>query len=224
MLAAAPGQPVVVPLRQTAALDRRRHGSPCRTVPSGRRSGRAWPTRRRRPGTPRRPRPRGPSSGARRRGSSLVVHRARPSVRPCTRGLARTPARPSSRSRMRSRSNSASAPNTWKTSLPVGLVVSTPSVSERNPTPRSRSSSTRPTRSLSERPKRSSRQTTSVSPERANARASVSPGRSVFAPLASSVKVFSHPASRSASSWRSSLWSEVETRGVADEHGGGLKS
>jgi hypothetical protein len=41
------------------------------------------------------------------------------------------------RSRMRSRSNSASAPKTWKTSLPPLVVVSICSCRERKPTPRS---------------------------------------------------------------------------------------
>ena len=42
-------------------------------------------------------------------------------------------------SRMRSRSNGASAPKIWKASVPLGIVVSTPSVSEQNPMPRSSS-------------------------------------------------------------------------------------
>lgn len=46
----------------------------------------------------------------------------------------------------------------------------------------------------SERPSRSSRQTTKVSPLRRWSRASAKPGRAVFAPLATSVKMRSHPA------------------------------
>jgi hypothetical protein len=50
-----------------------------------------------------------------------------------------------------------------------------------------------------ERAKRSSFQTISVSPLRANANASCSAGRSVTAPDICSVKIFWHPASASAS-------------------------
>jgi hypothetical protein len=43
---------------------------------------------------------------------------------------------------MTSRSNSARAANTWKTSLPAGVVVSIGSCSERNATPRRSRSAT----------------------------------------------------------------------------------
>jgi hypothetical protein len=116
------------------------------------------------------------------------------------------------RSRIRSRSNSASALNTWKMSRPPLVVVSMLSCSERNPTRRSRSSCTLCTRSTSERPNRSSFHTTMVSPLRAKARASVRPGRSAFAPPATSVNTLRQPARLSSSRWRSSFWSAVETR------------
>src|SRR3954452_21931830 len=68
------------------------------------------------------------------------------------------------RSLMRSRSNSASAPKTWKTSLPTLVVVSVCSWRERKPTPRFCSCLTVLMRWARERPSRSSRQTTRVSP------------------------------------------------------------
>src|SRR5215213_5753524 len=58
--------------------------------------------------------------------------------RPPRRPRARAAASPALvRSRMRSRSNSANAANTWKTSLPPGVVVSMASWRLRNPTPHS---------------------------------------------------------------------------------------
>ncbi|KAG0740595.1 hypothetical protein G6F24_016966 [Rhizopus arrhizus] len=71
------------------------------------------------------------------------------------------------------------------------------------PTPTASSSPTILTSSGSDRPSRSSRHTTNESPLRAKARASASPGRSAFAPLAVSGKTFSQPAAVRASRWRS---------------------
>jgi hypothetical protein len=56
-----------------------------------------------------------------------------------------------------SRSNSASAPKTWKISLPPEVVVSICSVSDRNPIPRSLSFVITSIRYFSERPSRSRR-------------------------------------------------------------------
>ncbi len=96
------------------------------------------------------------------------------------------------RSRIRSRSNSASAPKTWKISLPPLVVVSSCSVRLRKPIPRSSRSVSVAISAGSDRPSRSSRQTASASPGRRYARASPSPGRSALAPLLVSVKVVSH--------------------------------
>jgi Homeodomain-like domain len=63
---------------------------------------------------------------------------------------------------------------------------------------RSAASSIRP---WIDRPRQSSFQIIIVSPARAKRNASVSPGRSIFAPLALSVNSFSHPALVRASSW-----------------------
>jgi hypothetical protein len=60
-----------------------------------------------------------------------VMTLGRPPMRPRARAAA-SPA--VVRSRTRSRSNSARAANTWKTSLPPGVVVSIASCRERNPT------------------------------------------------------------------------------------------
>ena len=65
---------------------------------------------------------------------------------------------------------------------------------------------------LSERPSRSSFHTTKVSFSLAKAMAAPSSGRSFFAPLPTSMKIFSQPALFRASSCRSRFWSEVETR------------
>ncbi len=66
------------------------------------------------------------------RRSSGVSLLGRPPPRPRARAAA-SPAMV--RSLMRTRSNWASAPKTWKTSMPLAVVVSIPSVSERKPLP-----------------------------------------------------------------------------------------
>jgi hypothetical protein len=114
-----------------------------------------------------------------------VITGGRPPCRPRTRAAA-SPALV--RSRIRSRSNSASAANTWKTSLPPGVVVSIASWRLQNPTPRSASPVTVSTKWRSDRPSRSSFQTTRVSPGRSWSRSCSRVGRSVRVPLAVSVK------------------------------------
>ena len=91
------------------------------------------------------------------------------------------------RSRIRSRSNSARAANTWKTSLPPGVVVSIASWRLRKPIPRSARPVTVSTRWRSERPNRSSFHTTRVSPGRSWSKSCSRTGRSARAPLAVSV-------------------------------------
>ena len=66
---------------------------------------------------------------------SFVITGLRPPTLPRAAAAAK-PARV--RSRIRSRSNWPSAPKTWITNRPPGVVVSIASVSERNPTPASR--------------------------------------------------------------------------------------
>src|SRR3954466_14850895 len=66
-------------------------------------------------------------------------------------------------------------------------------------------------RCVRERPRRSRRHTTRVSPSRRCEKASAKPGRSAVPPLTVSVKVLVQPAFWRASSWRSSVWSVVET-------------
>ena len=73
------------------------------------------------------------------------------------------------RSTMKSRSNWASALNRWKTNVPPVVIVSTPSVRDLKPTPRSPRAVTVSTRCFMDRPRRSSFQTTSVSPLRRTA-------------------------------------------------------
>src|SRR5258707_2693842 len=116
------------------------------------------------------------------------------------------------RSLITSRSNSAKAPKIWKMSLPPEVVVSMCSCRLMKPISCSLSSVTVAMSCLSVRPSRSSRQTTSVSPALRWCMASCRPGRSALAPLIVSVKIFSQPACVSASVWRSSVWSWVETR------------
>ncbi len=84
---------------------------------------------------------------------------------------------------------------------------------------------TRAIKSLSDRPKRSSLQTTIVSPllAKAKAKASFNPGRSAFAPLILSAKLFSHPAACSASCCNARFWSSVETRSYPMSLGGFLR-
>src|SRR5271170_1038343 len=62
-----------------------------------------------------------------------------------------------------------------------------------------------------DRARRSSFHTISVSPLRANSRASCKAGRAATAPDICSVKIFSHPASVSASRCNARFWSTVET-------------
>src|SRR5215217_3758146 len=81
-------------------------------------------------------------------------------------------------SRIRSLSNSATAPKTWNTSLPPGVVVSMISRNDTTSTLRSLSPFTKSISSLSERPKRSSFQTTNSSPCLQNSSAAISSGRS----------------------------------------------
>lgn len=99
-----------------------------------------------------------------------------------------------------SRSISATEARMWNSSRPDAVDVSNPSVSDRKSIPRSDRSAASAIRPWIERPSRSSFQITSVSPARAKPSASISPGRSIFAPLALSVNTFSHPAFVSASS------------------------
>ena len=73
------------------------------------------------------------------------------------------------------------------------VVVSMFSCRERNPILRVSNASTRAIRSLRDRPNRSSRQTTLVSPFLANSKDSFKPGRSAFAPLIWSEKIFHNP-------------------------------
>jgi hypothetical protein len=72
---------------------------------------------------------------------------------------------------MRSRSNRASAPNTWKTRRPLGVVVSIASVKDRRPAPLFSNWFTVSIRCGSERVRRSSFQVTRTSPSRTKPRA-----------------------------------------------------
>jgi len=104
-----------------------------------------------------------------------VIVRGRPPTRPRARAAA-NPARV--RSRINCRSNSANAPNRWNTNRPPAVVVSIASVTDRNPTPRSRSAVTVSIRCGRDRPNRSNRHTTNVSPGRSESNAATSSGRS----------------------------------------------
>ena len=97
----------------------------------------------------------------------------------------------------------ARAPKRWKMSFPPALPVSIFSFSDSNPIPRASRPLTVATRCRIERPSRSRRQTTSLSSARSIRRHSSSFGRSARVPDTLSTKISSHPASFSASTWRS---------------------
>src|SRR5512142_1797707 len=103
--------------------------------------------------------------------------------RPPTRPRARAAASPSRvPETISSRMNSARAANTWKTSLPPGVVVSRFSCNEVKPTSLRRRSATTVIRSDKERDSLSSDGTTKVSPAVMNSKHAASCGRSVSRP------------------------------------------
>ena len=99
----------------------------------------------------------------------------------------------------------------WKINRPPGVVVSMDSVSDRNPTPLFSSSLTVSMRCGNERPNRSSRHTTRVLPGCNASNTNPNSGRSVRAPLATSVQTFQHPAALRASCCNAASCSAVET-------------
>lgn len=123
----------------------------------------------------------------------------------------RAAARPASvSSRINDRSNSTNAPK-MENIRPAGVVVSIPSVDDRNRTPRSARSVTMVSRWTGERPGRSSFHTTTVSPG-VKARSSRSfAGGEVGTQLAQSISIRAQPVARRASCCVGSV-STLETR------------
>src|SRR5579863_3530504 len=113
-------------------------------------------------------------------GSMLWVALGLPPIRPRVRAACRPAC---VLCRMISRSISARAPKRWNVNLPPGVDVSMLSVRLKKLISRACKSITVSIRCFSERPKRSSRQTTMVSPGRANFSISKNWGLSSFAPL-----------------------------------------
>lgn len=94
---------------------------------------------------------------------------------------------------IRLRSNSAKEQKIWNTNFPPLVVVSIFSCRERNPMPRDSRRATTSIRFFKDRPSRSSRHTTSTSPDRRFSMAESSPARAALTPLRQSENIFSHP-------------------------------
>jgi len=112
--------------------------------------------------------------------SASLIFRSRPRCLPRAFAAA-MPARV--RSLIRARSNSANAPITWKSSLPLAVVVSIASETDRKPIPSAWSLLVISMRCAKLRPSRSSFHVTRISPGARAASASLSADRSTAAPL-----------------------------------------